>query len=276
MKNHRLIRFLLIITSILMLSACEPEEYTVVRPPSVDYAGTLYVPGRDYPDLINTVAIDIVRANIIVSTTSRKTLGSLVYDSVTFYGTGVIVYHDDELDYYLALTAYHVVAIEEGYTSATYTVYDYQDYELTGVELIYGDPEFDLALIKIPSDYDDMYVMPLAEGNPAVNSRIFTLGTPLMQRNSFTTGNVTQYADGNLELDSSQIAFDVIYHDAYVNSGASGGMLFNAALQLVGINYAITWNELNVFRDGLAVPVQKIRYFLESNEEFDEYRDYIL
>lgn len=279
MKMKPLLLSLMAFTIALGLTGCEAEEEFYVAPPIASYINPVSDNAIDYPALINVVSLTVVRANVVISTTSYRRFGPLTFGSSTYYGTGVVIYHhyDEEIvsnSYYLALTANHVVAPEEGYDDVRYSAYDYQDYELANVEVVHRDPTYDLALVKIPSTYTDMHVMPLAKTDPWNTQRIFTLGTPNYQKNAFTTGLITGTGDGNLEESDSRITFPVLFHNAYVNSGASGGMLFNRNLELVGINYAISWDDQGDYNRSFAVPITRVIDFLEDTDYWTTLQTY--
>jgi len=271
MKMKPLLITLMAFTISLGVTGCEVQEEFYVSPPSLNYVRPATDNSIDYPDLINAVSLTIVRANVVIATKSYRKFGPFSFGSSEYYGTGVVIYHhyDEEVvsnSYYLALTANHVVAPEVGYDAVSYSAYDYQDYELANVEVVHRDPTYDLALVKIPSTYTDMYVMPIAELDPVRTQRIFTLGTPNFQKNAFTTGLITGFGDGNLEESDSQVDFPVLFHSAYVNSGASGGMLFNRNLELVGINYAISMTDDGDYDQSFAIPITRVHDFLEDTE----------
>lgn len=270
MKFKKIIPFLAILVLGMSMVGCEEEEYFDVQPPSVYYSSTAVDAYINYPNLINYVNQNIVRASILVKATSYRKWGPFQTGSVSYYGTGAIIYHDAEEDYYLALTANHVIAPEPGYDLAYYSVLDYQDYELSNVVVVHSDPRYDLALLRIPSSYDDLFIMRLADQNPGYYARVFTLGNPNFQRNAFSTGTVTSYSGGNLEEPDSRVDFSVIHHTAYVNTGASGGMLFDTNMRLVGINYAIAWNEQTVFTHAFATPIERIWEFLEDTPYYEQ------
>lgn len=279
MKN-KLYRLVFAILLLVGLTACETEESFTVEPPFAYYDLDLDNYATDYPALINKVAIDVARANIVITTSSHKTIGSLVYDTINYYGSGVVISYNPDENYYLALTANHVVAMEDGYNRVTHTIYDYQDYAYEDVEVLDSSAEYDLAVIKFYASEDRLFKMSLSITTDPfyleVAGQWFTLGTPLSQRNSFTSGKYQFMGDGDLDEPTSSINFDVIYHNAYINSGASGGMLFDESLKLIGINYAIIWDTYDRFQYGLAVPASRIIKFIEGSVALDDYEDELL
>lgn len=104
--------------------------------------------------------------------------------------------------------------------------------------VVRGDPQADLALIRIESSVDGVPIpsshrfptVPIANDQAELSEPVFALGYPLGIRTvSVTGGQVTGFdidADGH-------VAF--IRVDADFNPGNSGGMLLNQAGQLIGI-----------------------------------------
>ena len=57
----------------------------------------------------------------------------------------------------------------------------------------------------------------------------------------------------------SNVTFEVVYHNAFINNGSSGGPLLDANLRVVGVNYA--GNSSGI---GYAIPAVKVNEFLRN------------
>ncbi len=138
-------------------------------------------------------------------------------------GSGFIIDPDG-----LVLTNAHVV---KGATEVTVKLTDRREFK---AKVLGADPKTDVAVLKID-----------AKGLPTVklgNSRdlqvgewVLAIGSPFGFENSVTAGVVS--AKGRALPDDSYVPF--IQTDAAVNPGNSGGPLFNARGEVVGINSQI-------------------------------------
>ena len=124
------------------------------------------------------------------------------------------------------------------------------------------DPSYDLALICFK--YDQTEAPKLAEieigYDPQIKDYVVALGSPLGQKNAITYGKVLNYqklnAAGGEEID--EVTFDIIYHNALLDHGSSGGPLLDTSGKLVGLNFAGFENN----HYGCAIPLSKITEFL--------------
>ena len=188
-------------------------------------------------------------------------------------------------EYYI-LTNNHVVAHGNSFNKAKYSVVDYMaetingyDYNLSAnnkvtvannkVTVAFQSADYDLAVVKLISD-NDYKVMPFAREDVSVGDKVISIGAPLGVVNSVTAGEVVK-TDKKIETSSpevSNVTFNVITHNAYLNDGSSGGVLMNYNYEIVGINFA-TGKSSNTgeFVEGYAVPVSKVKEFLTLNSE---------
>ena len=155
------------------------------------------------------------------------------------------------------ITNYHVVG---GETELTVTVAvrsaeGYRSRELRRVRLVALQPVRDLALLSIdPAELDGLKppTVVLAEQPVAAGDRIVVIGNPLGLDRSVSQGiaSSVRRAFGGLRF---------VQTDAAVNPGNSGGPLFNARGEVVGVVCAGA-----VFFDGLAfaIPVEDLLDFL--------------
>lgn len=213
----------------------------------------------DLFDLFNEISIEVMKANVVVKT----------YKNATSLGSGSGIIMKEDTTYYYLLTNNHVVYME-GYTGLTYKVVDYRGNEYVGT-LMFRDANHDLALLKIVKDINKpvLKVMVLDTVNPAVNARIVAIGQPLNQTNTITFGEITTYSTislGDTPTTVSNVTYSVIFHDARILPGSSGGVLLNLDLIVVGINYAGSYDpETEEFIIAAAIPIEKVRLFLTEN-----------
>jgi serine protease Do len=149
--------------------------------------------------------------------------GATMQVPVRGHGSGFIVSKEG-----LILTNAHVVA---GASEVTVKLTDRREFRAT---LLGSDRKTDIAVLKIEAG--DLPVV--AIGNPddlRVGEWVLAIGSPFGFDNSVSVGVVS--AKGRSLPDGSVVPF--IQTDAAVNPGNSGGPLFNARGEVVGINSQI-------------------------------------
>jgi serine protease Do len=98
------------------------------------------------------------------------------------------------------------------------------------------DPEHDLALLYAVAAAPAHRVAPLAVDGVQVGQRVYTMGSPLGQYWSFSSGDVAALRYGPSAVDGSKILF--IQSTAPISPGNSGGGLFNEYGELLGVCHA--------------------------------------
>ena len=171
---------------------------------------------------------------------------------------------------YFLLTNNHTVAPQDGYEEITYEITDYKGntYRPT---LLCALKEYDLAVLTFFADNEDSVYIPLeiAPQNVAIRAQVASIGRPMGQINALTLGRAVEYStvkpDENT-VDLSNVLFEVLYHDAPINTGSSGGAVLDETNRIVGINFAMTYGEETGVVYGCAVPAEKIREFLSAHD----------
>ena len=161
---------------------------------------------------------------------------SLVYDSVvvincrsaqgTSAGSGVMIGTSEKYTY--IITCYHVI---ENASKIEVILSDDTKY---GAVLIGGDQGTDIAIIAIEKVgltvakfIDDSNKLSLASTVIAIGNPLGTLGGSVTVGIISSTNRMIEMSDGTMK--------DLIQFDAAINSGNSGGGLFNVEGQLIGI-----------------------------------------
>lgn len=138
-------------------------------------------------------------------------------------GTGFVISEDGYI-----LTCYHVV---DGYQALSCTFIDSTSYEATYVG---GDEDSDLAVIKIEPE---TALTPVVIGNSdqlAVGTTVTAIGNALGTfANTLTSGTVSGL-DRALTMSDGTV-MNVLQTDCTVNSGNSGGPLFNEYGEVIGV-----------------------------------------
>ena len=147
--------------------------------------------------------------------------------SAAVSGSGFIITEDGYI-----LTNYHV--IEEAYKNGlavTVMVYDGTRYD---ARIIGGDRDNDIALLKIEADG----FTPATIGNSEtlrVGDAVYAVGNPLGELQfSMNSGHVSA-KDRRIVTDRNSEAIAMFQFDAAINSGNSGGPVYNARGEVVGV-----------------------------------------
>lgn len=129
----------------------------------------------------------------------------------------------------LAITSAHVVS---GFSTVSVTLNDTKVVEAT---VIGKDSKTDLALLKISGDFPLNAVKMGDSDKMRTGDVVFALGNPFGLGTTVTSGIVSALSR-NIQVGPYD---DFIQTDAAINRGNSGGPLFNAAGELIGVNTAI-------------------------------------
>lgn len=139
-------------------------------------------------------------------------------------GSGFIVSADG-----FVVTNYHVI---EGGTDISVITYDEQEHKATVVGY---DKTNDVAVLKMDGE-DFSYVMLGSSDELRVGDQVMAIGNPLGELTSTLTVGYVSAKDRMVSTDGT--AINMLQTDAAINSGNSGGPLFNAKGEVVGINTA--------------------------------------
>jgi serine protease Do/serine protease DegQ len=160
-------------------------------------------------------------------------------------GSGVVV--DAQRGY--VLTNHHVV---ENAQEITVTLQDGRRLEAI---LVGGDPETDIAVVKVPPE--NLTALPIADsGRLRVGDFVVAIGNPFGLGQTVTSGIVSALGRRGLGIEGYE---DFIQTDASINPGNSGGPLVNLRGELVGINTAILAPSGGNVGIGFAIPSNMAR-----------------
>ena len=159
------------------------------------------------------------------------------------------------------VTNYHVVANSQNSAlakTATVTMYDGAEYE---AQVIGGDKDYDIAVIKI--DPGETKVTPVVIGDSAalqVGDKVAAIGNPLGELTFSMSHGIVSCVDRLINVDGTP--FNMIQIDAAVNSGNSGGPLFNIYGEVVGIVSA----KYSGDRSGTAASIEGLGFAIPIND----------
>ena len=202
------------------------------------------------------VSNETATANDIYSVGCRQTVGiSLEITSSNIFGqtsssavagTGFIITSDGYI-----MTNYHVIepAYENNY-KITVLFKDGTSYEASVAGF---EEDGDIAVLKI--DANDL--SPVSIGNSdniAVGDSVFAIGHPLGELDfSMTSGRVSAL-DRSITADRNSAPINMFQFDAAINSGNSGGPVFNESGEVIGIATAKVGSS-GVEGLGFAIPI---------------------
>jgi putative serine protease PepD len=147
-------------------------------------------------------------------------------------GSGVVLDSEGRI-----LTNNHVVADA---STVQVTLSDGRVYE---ADIVGTDPTTDLAVVQLSDPPSDLKPATFADSSDVVvGEPVLALGNPLGLANTATTGIVSALdrpVTASAEDGSEQVVTNAIQIDAAVNPGNSGGPLFNASGEVIGITSSI-------------------------------------
>lgn len=171
-------------------------------------------------------------------------------------GSGFILSADGYI-----LTNYHVV---EDSNSITVSLYDGTEYDAT---LVGCDESNDIAVLKIDAEG----LMPVVLGdsdNLNVGDQVVAIGNPLGELTFSLTTGVVSALNREVTL-SSNVTMNLIQTDCAINSGNSGGALFNLYGEVIGITNAkysssSSSSEASIDNIGFAIPLNHVKNIVKS------------
>ncbi len=223
--------------------------------------------GERETNVINTVRVDtneMKSAAEVYAENVNSTVGITTSITTNYWGyqttsaasgSGFILTENGYL-----LTNYHVV---EGSNSIKATMYDGTAYDAT---LIGYDASNDIAVLKIEAQGLTPVVLGDSD-NMNVGDPVVAIGNPLGELTFSLTQGAVSALDREVTL-SSGTTMNLIQTDCAINSGNSGGALFNLYGEVVGITNAKyssnSMSEASIDNIGFAIPINSVRSIVES------------
>ena len=165
-------------------------------------------------------------------------------------GSGFVISSDGYI-----VTNYHVI---EGASTIKVTFYDGTEYEAT---LVGGEESNDVAVLKIDAEG----LTPVIIGNSDglhVGQTVTAIGNPLGELTFSQSAGIVSAKDRTITLDGG-IKINMIQTDCTINSGNSGGPLFNLYGEVIGITSAKysnngSYSEATIEGIGFAIPMNDV------------------
>ena len=171
-------------------------------------------------------------------------------------GSGFIISTDGYI-----LTNYHVI---DGYDSVTVATYDNETYD---AEVIGYDESNDIAVLKIEAEG----LQPVTFGDSStlrVGDTVLAIGNPLGELTFSLTRGIVSALSRDV-LTGSGTSMNLIQTDCAINSGNSGGALFNTRGEVIGITnakYSASGysGEAEIDNIGFAIPINSVKRIVTS------------
>jgi S1-C subfamily serine protease len=159
-------------------------------------------------------------------------------------GSGSVI--DEQGD---ILTNYHVI---EGSQKLTVSFGGDKTYQ---AKVVGGDPDTDLAVIKVEAPPEALHVVPLGDSdNLVVGQKVLAIGNPFGLDRTLTTG-VISGLQRPIRARNNHPIEGAIQTDASINPGNSGGPLLDSHGRMIGINSQILSPSGASAGVGFAIPV---------------------
>lgn len=191
--------------------------------------------------------------SINVSSTSYNYFGQAVQSASS--GSGFIITSDGYI-----VTNYHVIS---GGTSVSVTLNNGVTYE---AQVIGGEEDYDIAVLKVdPGETALQSVVIGQSSNLLVGEDVLAIGNPLGELTFSLSEGIVSCMNREINVDGTP--FNMIQITAAVNSGNSGGPLFNSYGEVIGIvsaKYSSSSSGASVEGLGFAIPIDDVLYMIRD------------
>ena len=210
----------------------------------------------DTSSVMTPAEVYAANVNSTVGITTTVTTNFWGYQSTSAAsGSGFVLTEDGYI-----LTNFHVI---EDSNSITVSLYNEESYDAT---LIGYDESNDIAVLKVDAEN----LVPVVLGNSDnlnVGDSVVAIGNPLGELTFTLTSGAISAKDRKVTL-SSSVTMDLLQTDCAINSGNSGGALFNLYGEVIGVTNAkyssSSSSEASIDNIGFAIPINSIMHIVES------------
>ena len=222
------------------------REQVVLETVAVDTGKTL-TPAEVYAANVNSTV------GITTTLTSTNFWGYQTTSAAS--GSGFIISNDGYI-----LTNFHVI---EGSDTISVSLFNGDTYE---ADLIGYDESNDIAVLKVEAQNLTPVILGDSE-NLNVGDTVVAIGNPLGELTfSLTSGSVS--AKDREVTFSGNVSMKLIQTDCAINSGNSGGALFNLYGEVIGVTNAkysgSSSSDATIDNIGFAIPINSVRDIVEN------------
>ncbi|NLI72099.1 MAG: PDZ domain-containing protein [Bacteroidales bacterium] len=216
------------------------------------------------------VEIDLGETSTVENAVATKTIPSIV--GITAKVRGLIQqFYFYEIPQYAEAVGSGVIIDSTGYILTNSHVVNNGDFESLMVsfsddqeaeaELIWNDQTLDLAIIKV--ERDNLPAVEMGDSDEVnVGDKAIAVGNPLgLSLQSTLTSGYISGLNRTIRVEDGNIMDGLIQTDAAINSGNSGGALFNAEGEIIGINTARPQTADGI---GFAIPINTAKPIIEK------------
>lgn len=220
----------------------------------------------EYEPVYTSTNATIKTTESVSKVTSVEETVDKVYDSVVSItassvssksaGSGVLFSYDEELGLSYIVTCFHVI---EGCSNFEITLTNGNSYE---AKLVGGYEDLDLAILsveKLGLTYSEIYSN---SDSLKLGSTVVAIGNPLGTLPGSVSSGVVSYVNRTVQTDTYEYR-TLIQTDVAINSGNSGGGLFNTAGALIGIVSA-KYSATGIEGLSFAIPSKDVISTIES------------
>ena len=231
-----------------------------------DRGGSTMMEGVREKSVLDIISIDTSREVTpaeVYAANVNSTVGITTSVTTNFWGfhttsaaagSGFILTDDGYV-----ITNHHVI---ENSDSITVSLYDGTAYE---AELIGYDAGNDIAVLKVEAEGLTPVVIGDSE-NLNVGDSVIAIGNPLGELTFSLTSGAVSALDREITL-SNSVTMELIQTDCAINSGNSGGALFNLYGEVVGVTnakYSGSGGGASIDNIGFAIPVNHVKDIIKS------------
>lgn len=221
--------------------------------------GGISVSGTDSADglTVGEVYSRNVRSVVLITSEAAGS-GRLQGTTAVSTGSGFILTEDGYV-----VTNAHVV---DGATSVTVTTHDGDVYD---AKVLGADTVNDVAVLKVEAEGLQAVTIG-SSGDLIVGDQVVAIGNPLGELTSTLTAGYISAKDRSVATDGSII--NMLQTDAAINSGNSGGPLFNMRGEVVGITTAkysgASSSGASIEGIGFAIPIDDVMPLVEDLRDY--------
>ena len=209
----------------------------------------------DTGELLTGAQVFAANVNSTVGITTSITTNFWGYSTTSAAsGSGIVLTDNGYI-----LTNYHVI---EDSQSVTVSTYDGASYDASVVGF---DQSNDIAVLKVDAEGLSPAVLGKS-GDLSVGDQVVAIGNPLGELTFTMTQGIVSALDRDVTL-SSGSSMKLIQTDCAINSGNSGGALFNMYGEVVGITnakFSSSSSGASIDNIGFAIPIDSVRGIIES------------
>ena len=222
------------------------RETSVLQIQQIDSSKTLSA-AEVYAANVNST-VGIVTSAVTTNFWGQRTTSAAAGSGFLFTGDGYI------------LTNYHVV---QDANSVTVSTYDGTKYD---ARIIGFDESNDVAVLKIDAEGLTPVVIGDSD-NLNVGDSVVAIGNPLGELTFSLTSGAVSALDREVTM-SNNVTMELIQTDCAINSGNSGGALFNLYGEVIGITNAkysgSSGSGASIDNIGFAIPINSVRSIVDS------------